>query len=172
MSAKLFVPLGSPLHASGGDTSSPSHGSHRSKHPAVYQKYDSELLPLHDRAGRNAGSWRHRGVTVSSQSPLIETANASRGAVLDGRMFCGGPLHVGAWQEGAALSAHRALTMMSERVKMRRRARFHRPPRRQFSGPDLSSTWSILHVIYPARRQCGRGPKAVVTRGGLVLEGY
>jgi monoamine oxidase len=135
-SAKLFSEKG--VLVSGYST---EQGTSFSKLPALHAKlaasraaverlhpgYGKQLTkPIYVNWGKmtyNLGSWVGRapnraiGRTIDYyEGPYKEIIEP------DDRIYFAGDhcSHVGAWQEGAALSAHRTLTMMSERVKMAR----------------------------------------------------
>jgi monoamine oxidase len=86
-------------------------------HPG-YGKYLTKPIYVNwAKIPENLGSWVDRGTNGEyHEGPYKEFCTP------DDRFYFAGDhcAHVGAWQEGAALSAHRALTMIGERVKSER----------------------------------------------------
>jgi monoamine oxidase len=86
-------------------------------HPGYGKHLTKPIYVNWARVPENLGSWVDRGMNGEyHEGPYKEFCTP------DDRFYFAGDhcAHVGAWQEGAALSAHRALTMIGERVKSER----------------------------------------------------
>jgi monoamine oxidase len=83
-------------------------------HPGYGKQLTKPIYVNWGKISTNLGSWVGRGTNGDYyEGPYKEFTTP------DDRFYFAGDhcSHVGAWQEGAALAAHRALTMIGERVK-------------------------------------------------------
>jgi monoamine oxidase len=83
-------------------------------HPGYGKQLTKPIYVNWGKISNNLGSWVGRGTNGDYyEGPYKEFTTP------DDRFYFAGDhcSHVGAWQEGAALAAHRALTMIGERVK-------------------------------------------------------
>jgi monoamine oxidase len=89
-------------------------------HPGCGKQLTKPIYVSWSKIPNNLGSWVGREANREAQESTGYYAGPYKEFIQpDDRFFFAGDhcSHVGAWQEGAALSAHRALAMLSERVK-------------------------------------------------------
>jgi len=90
-------------------------------HPGFGKQLNKPIYVNWGKIPNNLGSWVGRGATSEAGQPIDYYEGPYKEFNQpDDRFFFAGDhcSHVGAWQEGAALSAHRTMTMLGERVKM------------------------------------------------------